>query len=558
MAAQYGEVAPPNVSSSSQHLSANYSSSRRRPPIPPPPSQSPRARHCRHQPPPRYGAKSSPATTPAPLARDAFTRAPERSVAMNPGARPPTLRTLPARLWPPTRRLCGVHAGSGVEGPGVGGSDGGDVRVGREKEEEEEEEEAGLDAGRVPQEVLLRLPPPDRAETNDNDGENVSVGGGPGSRRRFFEELRLEAERIVRILLQDGPGFNTRQALDEMRPRVSNALVREVLLKIAVSIDSVNRSRYPRLAYKFFLWAEQQEGYQHGTSMYNLILKIFAECGELRAMWRLLEEMTDKGLPVSSRTFHLLVCTFGQAGLRRRLVERFIKSSNFNYRPFRNSFNAILHTLLTIEQYSLIEWVHQKMIAEGHSPDVLTYNVVMRAKYMLGKLDQFHKLLDEMGKNGLAPDLYTYNLLLHVLDGLSRAGNLEACKYFFDEMIKKGCQPDVVCYTVMITGYVAAGEFDEAQKFFDDMLLRGQLPNVYTYNSMICGLCIVGKFDKACSLLKDMDLRGCTPNFTVYSTLVSRLRNAGKDSEANNVIQYMTNKGHYLHLLSRFRGYRRW
>jgi len=104
--------------------------------------------------------------------------------------------------------------------------------------------------------------------------------------------------------------------------------------------------------------------------MYNLVMKVFAECGEVKAMWRLFEEMTEKGLPVSSRTFHLLICASGKVGLRRRLVERFIKSSTFNYRPFRNAFNAILHTLLTIEQYSLIEWVHEKMILEGYSPDV--------------------------------------------------------------------------------------------------------------------------------------------------------------------------------------------
>lgn len=502
---------------------------------------------------------------------------------MIPGAHPPPLRAawlFSARLWP-SRRLCGDHSRNGSEGSDVGTHDADSVCEGGE-------ERVGLDAGGVPQEVLLRLPPPGQPESGDDeDGENLSSGSG--SRRRFSDELRLEADRIFKVLLQDGPGFNARQALDEMRPRVSNALVREVLFRIVVSVDSVNRARYPKLAYKFFVWAGQQEGYRHGTSMYNLVMKVFAECGEVKAMWRLLEEMTEKGLPVSARTFHLLICTCGQAGMRRRLVERFIKSSSFNYRPFRNSFNAILHTLLTIEQYSLIDWVHQKMIIEGHSPDVLTYNVVMRAKYMLGKLDQFHRLLDEMGKNGLTPDLHTYNLLLHVLgkgdkplaalnllnymsdvgcvpnvlhftnliDGLSRAGNLEACKYFFDEMIKKGCEPDVVCYTVMITGYVAAGEFEEAQKLFDDMLVRGQLPNVYTYNSMIRGLCIVGKFDKACSMLKYMGLHGCTPNFSVYSTLVSRLRNAGKDSEANNVIKYMTDKGHYLHLLSRFRGYRR-
>ena len=145
-------------------------------------------------------------------------------------------------------------------------------------------------------------------------------------------------------------------------------------------------------------------------------------------------------------------------------------AKTFNYRPFRNSLNAILHSLLSLKQYRLIEWVYQTLIVEGHSPDVLTYNILLRAKYMLGKLDQFHRLLDEMERNGLAPDLHTYNLLLHVLgkgdkplaalnmlnymrdvgcepsvlhftnlmDGLSRAGNLEACKYFYDEMVKMG------------------------------------------------------------------------------------------------------------------------
>ena len=259
----------------------------------------------------------------------------------------------------------------------------------------------GLDAGRLPREMLLRLPPPGGPpESDDDDGEKISPGHSP--RRRLFEDVRLVADRIFRILLQDGPGFSARQALDEMRPKVSNVLIREVLFRFVVSVDSVNRERYPKLAYKFLLWAGQQEGYRHDMSMYNLVMKVFAECGEVKAMWRLLEEMAEKGLPVSARTFHLLICASGKVGLRRRLVERFIKLSTFRYRPFRNAFNAILHTLLTIDQYSLIEWVHEKMILEGHSPDILTYNIVMRAKYMLGKLDQFHRLLDEMGKNGFS------------------------------------------------------------------------------------------------------------------------------------------------------------
>jgi hypothetical protein len=179
--------------------------------------------------------------------------------------------------------------------------------------------------------VLLRIPPPQpppgQPESDDDDAENLSSGSGSGSRRIPREEWRL-ADRILRILLQDGPGFSARQALDEMNLRVTNKLVTEVMFRFVVSVDSVNRERYPRLAYKFFLWAGQQEGYRHSTSMYNRVLKAFAQCGEVKAMWGLLE-MTEKGLPVSARTFHLLICTCGQAGLRRRLVERFVKSSSF-------------------------------------------------------------------------------------------------------------------------------------------------------------------------------------------------------------------------------------
>ncbi|KAE8733927.1 Copper transport protein family [Hibiscus syriacus] len=68
--------------------------------------------------------------------------------------------------------------------------------------------------------------------------------------------------------------------------------------------------------------------------------------------------------------------------------------------------------------------------------------------------DQFHRLLDEMAldllnhmkEEGLSPGVLYFTTLI---DGMSRAGNTDSCKYFFDEMIKNGFMPDVVCYTRM-------------------------------------------------------------------------------------------------------------
>ncbi|XP_038878012.1 pentatricopeptide repeat-containing protein At3g60050-like [Benincasa hispida] len=408
-------------------------------------------------------------------------------------------------------------------------------------------------------------------------------------RRGFLEDAKTDAEKVIEILKQDGPGFDTFLALDELQLQVSGVLVGEVLKGILKSTSVLNKTQCAKLGYKFFVWTGKVENYRHTVKSYHLIMKIFAECEEFKAMWRLLDEMTEKGYPVTARTFMILICTCGDAGLARKVVERFIKSKTFNFRPFKHSYNAILHGLLVVKQYKLIEWVYHQMLLDGHSPDILTYNVLLFARCKLGKLDQFHRLLDEMASNGFSPDFHTYNILLYVLgkgdkplaalnllnhmrevgfdpnvfhfttliNGLSRAGNLDACKYFFDELVNNGCIPDVVCYTVMITSYTEAGEHEKARELFDEMIMKGQLPNVFTYNSMIRGLCMVGKFEEAYSMLAEMESRGCRPNFLVYSTLVSYLRNAGRLSEAHKVITHMVEKGQYTHLVAKIKGYRR-
>ncbi|XP_043716822.1 pentatricopeptide repeat-containing protein At3g60050-like isoform X2 [Telopea speciosissima] len=429
------------------------------------------------------------------------------------------------------------------------------------------------------------LPEMSIAGIHDNDENGSQEDLSP--QQKIFKDVRLDADRIMDILHQDEPGFDVRSALDELQLRVSTFLVREVLKRILKIINHTNKNRCAKLSYKFFIWASLQSNYSHTSNTYHLLMSIFANCQEWKAIGRLVDQMTEDGLPTTARTFNILICTFSEAGMRRRLVERFIKSKTFSYRPFKHSYNAILHSLLAVNQYNLIEWLYQQMLVDKHSPDVLTYNILLCAKYRLGKFNEFQTVLDDMLRSGLSPDFHTYNILLHVLgkddkpcaalkllnhmkevgcepnilhfttlmDGLSRAGNLVACRYFFDEMVRKGYMPDVVCYTVMITGYIVAGELENAQKMFDEMIVKGQLPNAYTYNSMIRGLCMAQKFEEAYAILDEMESRGCNPNFIVYRTLVANLRNAGKVDEAYKVIEQMVQKGHYIHLRSKLEGY---
>lgn len=428
---------------------------------------------------------------------------------------------------------------------------------------------------------------PERDSQKANDGNGSGSDGSSSS--RDCGKLNYKANLIYEILLQDMPGFDVKEALQQTGLTMTVPLVRLVLLRILGSINSTTKSRYAKLGFKFFSWAGQQEGYEHNPETYNFLIKIFSICEELKAMWRLVDEMMVNGCPITARTFNILLCSCGEAGMPRHLLENFLRSKRFNYRPYKHSFNAILHVLLKERHFKLVEWVYQEMLNDGHLPDILTYNIIIYAKYKLGKLNQFHMLLEEMGKRGFAPDLHTYNILLHVLGrgdkplaalkllnymtevrcppqnihftalihGLSRGGNLDACKYFFEDMGKKGCQPDVVCYTVMITTYIVAGQLENAEALFDEMIQRGQIPNVFTYNAMIQGLCNARRYEEACCTLDIMESRGCNPNFMVYSTLVRKLRHARKFTEAKEIVEQMEKKGRYAHLIPKLMGYRR-
>ncbi|KAM1142069.1 hypothetical protein ACFX19_042649 [Malus domestica] len=110
-------------------------------------------------------------------------------------------------------------------------------------------------------------------------------------------------------------------------------------------------------------------------------------------MWRLVDEMIEKGYPITAQAFNILLRTCGEAGLAKKL----------------------------------------------------------------GKLDQFHRLLDEMGRSGFTPDFHTYNILLHVL---GKGDKPLAAPNLLNHMKEEGFGPSVLHFTTLIDGLSRAGNMD--------------------------------------------------------------------------------------------------
>ncbi|KMT16380.1 hypothetical protein BVRB_3g055250 [Beta vulgaris subsp. vulgaris] len=123
----------------------------------------------------------------------------------------------------------------------------------------------------------------------------------------FFERTMKDADRLFDVLRQDCPGFNVKLELQDLNVRVSGLLVRQVLLKILRIINDENRTLCAKLAYKFFAWAGEHEYYRHTVNAYHLLMKILAAAEEFKAMWRLFDEMTEKGYPTTAITFNIIL-----------------------------------------------------------------------------------------------------------------------------------------------------------------------------------------------------------------------------------------------------------
>ncbi|KAB2596672.1 pentatricopeptide repeat-containing protein [Pyrus ussuriensis x Pyrus communis] len=130
-------------------------------------------------------------------------------------------------------------------------------------------------------------------------------------------------------------------------------------------------------------------------------------------------------------------------------------------------------------------------------------------------------------------------------------------EWVYQRMTKHDCMPDVVCYTVMLTGYIVAGELETAPAVFDEMIPNGQLPNVFIYNAIIRGICMARKFEEVCSVLNSRLWNPEAPiQILPCTTSISYLRNVEKLAEAHKVITHRMKKRQYVHLLSKFKGYK--
>ncbi|KAL9675105.1 hypothetical protein QQ045_003306 [Rhodiola kirilowii] len=282
--------------------------------------------------------------------------------------------------------------------------------------------------------------------------------------------------------------------------------------------------------------------YKSGDLTFYSLIDKYAALGDFESLETLIGRMRSERRVFQEKSFIIIFKAYGRAHLPDRAVELFHRmSEEFQCVPTVRSFNSVLNVLIIEGLFQHALEFHSYVVRTYNTPpNVLTYNLLLKALCKLGFIDQAIGLFREMPVRGCHPDAFTYATLM---DGLCKKDRIEEAMSLLDEMQVEGCFPNSVTFNILISGLCKKGDLSRAAKFVDNMLLKGITPNEVTYNTLLHGLCMKGKLDRAIGLLNRMVSNKCVPNSVTYGTIINGLVKQGRAVDGVNLLISMEERG---------------
>uniref|UniRef100_A0ACD5TKJ2 Uncharacterized protein n=1 Tax=Avena sativa TaxID=4498 RepID=A0ACD5TKJ2_AVESA len=341
---------------------------------------------------------------------------------------------------------------------------------------------------------------------------------------------------------------------------------------------ALRRERDPAAALQLFLSPPNAAStpFRYSLRCYDLIISKLAAARLFPAMESLLSSLRASPLQPREPLLCCVISAYGRARLPAAARRAFAHPAFPAPRTVRG-LNTLLHALVVChtpltELFSLCRDV-------AISPDVCTYNILMRAVAASGaSVDNARLLFDEMLQRRIAPTVVTFGTLVaafcdcdrleeafevkeamakqynvrpnaHVyaslMKGLCQRGDVDRAVRLKEEMVgDKELGLDSAIYATLVRALFRVGRKGEVVSLLEEMKGRGILANIVVHNAMIAGFCEDEiDLDAAFAVLDDMLKSGCKADVVSYNTLVAGLCKLGRWRDANELVEDMPRRG---------------
>ncbi|KAG9454092.1 hypothetical protein H6P81_006996 [Aristolochia fimbriata] len=248
----------------------------------------------------------------------------------------------------------------------------------------------------------------------------------------------------------------------------------------------------------------------------------------------LLEDLKTSRVDLRNEKFICkAIILYGRATMLDHAIRSFKQMDELDIRRTVKSLNALLYACVLADKHDEVNRIFREFPkVYGITPDLETYNTVIKALCDCGSSSSVYAILDEMERKKVKPNATSYTTLLA---GFYKEEKYEDVGKVLDLMKKNDIRVGLSTYNVRIQSLCKLKKSSEAKALFEGMLSRNMKPNSNTYCHLIYGFCKEGNLAEAKRLFEDMEKRGCAEDSNCHFTLIYYLVQGGDFYSALNL-----------------------
>ncbi|XP_010267684.1 PREDICTED: pentatricopeptide repeat-containing protein At1g61870, mitochondrial [Nelumbo nucifera] len=264
---------------------------------------------------------------------------------------------------------------------------------------------------------------------------------------------------------------------------------------------------------------------------------LYGQAGMLDHAIRTFKQMDEMGIPRSTKSLNALLFACIVAKKHDEVSRIFLEFPRaYGITPDIDTYNTVIKSFCESGSSSSVYSILAEMSRKGCKPNATSFGTLLAGFYKEEKYEDVAEVLELMKKHDVHQGVSTYNIRIQSLCKMKKSPEAKA---LFDGMLARGMKPNTNTYFHLIYGFCNEGDLEEAKRLFKDMSRKGCVPQSDCYFTLIYYLCQGGDFDTALQLCKDSLAKNWVPNFTTMKTLVNGLASSSKVEEARELVGQM-------------------
>ncbi|VVB08240.1 unnamed protein product [Arabis nemorensis] len=282
------------------------------------------------------------------------------------------------------------------------------------------------------------------------------------------------------------------------------------------------------------------------TVAYNLVIRLFADKGDLNMAEELMKEMDCIDLCPDVITFTSVIngfCNAGKIDEAWKLAKSMSKHGCvLNTVTYSRIVEGVCKSGDMETALELLVEMEKQDCGGLICPNTVTYTLVIQAFCEKKRIREALMVLDRMGERGCLPNRVTASVLIQGV--LENDEDVKDISKLIDKLVKLGGVSLSDCFSSAIVSLIRMKRWEEAEKMFRLMLVRGIRPDGLACTLVFKELCLLERFHECFLLYEEIEKADVksTIDSDIHSVLLLGLCEHGRSWEAAKLAKSMLDK----------------